>query len=429
MDSRDEFFFHHFFCSLDDSSSDDEDLVVAALVVHDHIQRQLPRYRGSVPDRAPNLNRNRERGHALLYADYFVNTPLFKSDKFRRRFRMARHVFNRIREGVVAHDPYFECKTDALGKLGFSSYQKCTAGIRMLAYGIPGDLVDEYVRMSETTCLMSMYKFCQAVIKVFGPEYLRQPTAADTERLLATNTARGFPGMLGSIDCMHWEWKNCQFAWQGKYKGHVNGCTVILEAMASQDLWIWHSFFGMAGSHNDINVLQHSPVFARLAEGHSPPVNFEINGHQYNKGYYLAEGMYPQWSTFVKTISKPQGEKRKRFAQMQESVRKDVERAFGVLQSRWGIVQNSALSRDVRKLWEMMTACVIMHKMIVEDERDESIFDQGFDYQGENIKPLHQDPATFEQFAQFHREMRDWHTHLNLQNDLVEHLWDHIVNQ
>nr|XP_020195501.1 uncharacterized protein LOC109781306 [Aegilops tauschii subsp. strangulata] len=202
MDSGDDFFFHHFIDSSDDSSSDDEDLVVAALVVHDHIERQLPRYRGSVPDRAPNLDRNRERGHALLYVDYFANTPLFMPDKFRRRFRMARHLFNRIREGVVAHDPYFECKMDALGKHGFSSYQKCTAAIRMLAYGIPGDLVDEYVHMSESTCLLSLYNFCKAVVAVFGPEYLRQPNAADTERLLATNATRGSGVALR--DSSHW---------------------------------------------------------------------------------------------------------------------------------------------------------------------------------------------------------------------------------
>ncbi|XP_020165019.1 uncharacterized protein [Aegilops tauschii subsp. strangulata] len=245
-------------------SSGDEEFVVAILVVIDHIAMQRPMFRGSILGHAPALNRNKESG--------------------------------------------LVCKEDDLEKVGFCSYHKCIAPIWMLAYGIPVDLIDEYVCMSEFTCSESMYTFCKNVVAVFGLEYLREPNATDTARLL------------------------------GQYRGHVKAYTIILGVVVSQDLWIWH-FFGMTDSHNDTNVLQRFLVFGRLAEGNCPDVNIEINGYHYNKGYYLADGIYRQWTTFVKTILNPIGEKRQRFAQAQESARKDVERDFGVLQSRWGIFQ------------------------------------------------------------------------------------------
>jgi len=177
---------------------------------------------------------------------------------------------------VEEHDDYFVQKRNAAGVLGLSCLQKVVATFRMLAYGVPADALDEYFRIGESTALEALRKFVVAVVEVFGPEYMRRPNAQDTARLLAIGASRGFPGMLGSIDCMHWSCKNYPTPWHGMCRGYKKEPTIILEAGASVDLWIWHAFFGMPGSHIDINVLQRSNIFARLAEGEGPQVNFKI---------------------------------------------------------------------------------------------------------------------------------------------------------
>ena len=40
---------------------------------------------------------------------------------------------------------------------------------------------------------------------------------------------------------------------------------------------------------------------------------------------------------------------------MQEAARKDVERAFGVLQARWGIVRSAAMMWESETLPQLMT--------------------------------------------------------------------------
>ena len=84
-------------------------------------------------------------------------------------------------------------------------------------------------------------------------------------------------------------------------------------------------FFGTVDSNNDITMLNGSNVFDKVLLERALAVQFIVNRTQYNMGYYLANVIYPNFATFVKTISMPQGEKRKLFAQRQESARNDVE--------------------------------------------------------------------------------------------------------
>ncbi|KAI7950916.1 hypothetical protein MJO29_009590 [Puccinia striiformis f. sp. tritici] len=363
----------------------------AILTGKDDLSNIPPKHGGSGKGRSANLPRDFEAGYQRLFRDYFAESPVYTDYLFRRRFRMHQDLFLRIVNDVTTHDRYFVQKKNALGQPGLRPIQKICLAIRMLAYGGAADANDEFLRLAESTSLESLSKFCTAIIEIHGEEYLQSPTTEDVKRILSINEKRGFPGMLGSLDCMHWGWKNCPAARKGQYQGKEKKATIILEAVVSQDLWFWHFFFGIPGSHNDINVLDMSPLFTNILNG-------------------------PDYATIVKTISQPQGLERQHFAKMQEALRKDVERAFGVLQARFAIVAQPAQGWSQKKLYEIMKTCIILHNMIVENE-------QGMPHKHiyDGVSEL-VEPARME-FVRNYQSVRDETAHHQLKNNLIKHLW------
>ena len=106
-----------------------------------------------------------------------------------------------------------------------SPLQKCTSAIRQLAYGTPADALDEYLKIAESTSVKCLKLFVEGVIHIFGDEYMRKPNVNDVQRLLDIGESRGFPGMLGSLDCMHWRWDKCPMEWKGQsYSYSRGGC-------------------------------------------------------------------------------------------------------------------------------------------------------------------------------------------------------------
>ena len=91
-------------------------------------------------------------------------------------------------------------------------------------------------------------------------------------------------------------------------------------------------------------------------------------------------------------ICKNRNNKQSHFATMQGD-RKDLERAFRVLQAHWEIVRGAATMWKLETLWQLITCCVILHNMIVEDEGEGSALTHDFDKPEDQIHiPKQQDP-------------------------------------
>nr|GEX01273.1 hypothetical protein [Tanacetum cinerariifolium] len=180
--------------------------------------------------------RDREDAERRIRADYFDDHCNYTANPLPRHFH------------------FFTSRLDCTGRMSISALMKCTAAIHQFAYGSTTDAFDEYLQMN--------------VVNIQQKH----------------NNVHGFSGMLGSIDCMHWEWKNCPVLWQ-------------------------------AGANNDINVLDNSPLFDDLLDDLAPAVPYVVNGVEYRNGYYLADGIYPEWASFVKSFTVATDLKHKYFKQ------------------------------------------------------------------------------------------------------------------
>lgn len=196
------------------------------------------------------------------------------------------------------------------------------------------------------------------------------PTHRDLTRQLNLSASRGFPGCIGSLDCMHWMWERCPYALKGQFSGKEGKPSIVLEVVADYRLWIWHFYFGSAGSNNDINIVDSSPLVNRqvLQSSVYDAFSYTLAGKEFQQLYYLVDGINPPYSCFIPTVSKPASPKDKHFAKQQESARKDVERTFGVLQRRFHILKRPSQIWYTKDMLFLIKACVILHNMIVEDE-------------------------------------------------------------
>ena len=102
-----------------------------------------------------------------------------------------------------------------------------------------------------------------------------------------------------------------------------------------------------------------------------------------------------------------------------------MECAFGVLQKCWAIIRQPARQWEREEIGDIMYACIILHNMIIEDEREETL-DYNYEERRttQQIHGLAQGPIHgFSVVLEKNKEIRERTTHRKLKADLVQHIW------
>ncbi|KAE8775109.1 Cell division cycle 5-like protein [Hordeum vulgare] len=161
------------FVLADSSSDNDSDvenllanhrqqMLVVVMAIKEYEDRRGSQRRGSKVGRLC-IPRNRHLSNELLMRDYFAQRPTYPANLFRRRYRMRRFLVVKIVEACESNSRYFTRRRNAAGLLGFSAYQKISATMRVIAYGIVADYANEYLRIGEDTTIESVRRFLMSI--------------------------------------------------------------------------------------------------------------------------------------------------------------------------------------------------------------------------------------------------------------------------
>ncbi|XP_026399017.1 uncharacterized protein LOC113294855 [Papaver somniferum] len=172
--------------------------------------------------------------------------------------------------------------------------------------------------------------------------------------------------------------------------------------------------------------MQKSPLFEDQKYGICPQVHFTINDHQYTHRYYLADGIYPKWSTLVQCYRQPPagalGRSYRYFNTAQMGARKDVERAFGILKRKFAIICGPYRRLSAREMHKTMLTCIILDNMVIQETRHDS---EWINYEDEDLRPeiQPQKGVPARNYAQMTNYIHNENLYDSLRDDLRVNLW------
>ena len=323
--------------------------------------------------------------------------PLHRDGKlFRRRFRVPFPMFGKLLLLVKAWFPE-KRSTDVAGNPRVPKELLLLGVLRVLGRGVCFDEVAEATGMSEETMRRFFHAFCREfAVRMYETHVHPPQTPAEIAADMDVYARLGFPGAIGSTDCTHVRWDMVPASQRNLFVGKEGFPTAAFEITVNFSRKIFAVTSSHPGSRNDKTIVKYDAFVCNIRDKRLfADVTYELlkdnseTGKTTERGaYLLTDNGYHLWRCLQCPIKHAFDDDEVQWSHRLESVRKDVECAFGILKGRWRFLKLPILLHTQSYIDNIFFTCAILHNMLLESDAATLAWEADVDWAG--VDGLHE---------------------------------------
>ncbi|XP_049312592.1 putative nuclease HARBI1 isoform X2 [Bactrocera dorsalis] len=301
---------------------------------------------------------NRDRARYFRSLRDSTDPFALSESEFMKNFRLPRDICRSLIDDLRPHDqqktslPLTIRVLATLNFFGHGSYQKCVGNNCNLP-------------MSQSSLSRSMRAVAKLIVKVKGEE-IKFPSSTEEENIVRTGffTKYGIKSTIGAIDCTHVAIiapaSNNIERPLGLYLNRKGFYSINVEAVCDHRLCFTFLNAKFPGATHDSGIWATSDLREHLIRQHT---NDSV-GHR-RESWLIGDQGYPLEPWLLTPVGNPSTSQERKYNKLHCTARNCVERAFGVLKSRFRcLLKHRVLHYSHETSALIISSCVILHNII-----------------------------------------------------------------
>lgn len=339
------------------------------------------------PKRTRAKYQRKNQRDSLWWKDYLAPAPraelaqhphgrlavLFRRD-FHTPYALYRDLVDLCKDRW--YQEWHEDKVCRAGKPVSNLELKVLGSLYFLANAATHFMVSRHTNISEEVHRLFLLEWTRHMTSL-KDDYIYMPMDEATySRVVGEYTSRGFPGCIGSVDCVHIGWDRCPTQYHNVYTGKEGYPSIAYEVICTSRKFIQSVTVGHPGTRNDKHIVRTDESVTNLLYG-----NGWLNSklwqcvgpggvtRTFRGNYLLCDGGYHRWPCLISPDKHDvPGSPVMLWTATLESVRKDIEGVFGILKSRFRFLKNFNNMSKQSSIDNAFVTCCILHNMMLETD-------------------------------------------------------------